>query len=76
MPEIIYEDNHLIIAVKPPNQLTQGDETGDLALLDELKGYIKVKYQNEKMQVRMKTYTGWTAQIIQHEVDHCNGIII
>ena len=37
---------------------------------------IKVKYQNEKMQVRMKTYTGWTAQIIQHEVDHCNGIII
>ena len=44
MPEIIYEDNHLIIAVKPPNQLTQGDETGDLALLDELKGYIKEKY--------------------------------
>ena len=44
MPEIIYEDNHLIIAVKPPNQLTQGDETGDLALLDELKGYIKQKY--------------------------------
>ena len=37
---------------------------------------IKVKYQNEKMQVRMKTYSGWTAQIIQHEVDHCNGIII
>lgn len=45
MPEIIYEDNHLLVAVKPPNQLTQGDETGDLSLLDELKGYIKVKYQ-------------------------------
>jgi len=45
MPEIIYEDNHLIVAVKPPNQLTQGDATGDLALLDELKDYIKVKYQ-------------------------------
>lgn len=45
MPEIVYEDNHLLVAVKPPNQLTQGDETGDLALLDELKGYIKVKYQ-------------------------------
>lgn len=44
MPEIIYEDNHLLVAVKPPNQLTQGDNTGDLALLDELKGYIKVKY--------------------------------
>lgn len=45
MPEIVYEDNHLIVAVKPPNQLTQGDATGDLALLDELKGYIKVKYE-------------------------------
>jgi len=45
MPEIIYEDNHLLVAVKPPNQLTQGDDTGDLALLDELKSYIKAKYQ-------------------------------
>lgn len=45
MPEIVYEDNHLLIAVKPPNQLTQGDSTGDLALLDELKGYVKQKYQ-------------------------------
>ena len=45
MPEIVYEDNHLLIAVKPPNQLTQGDATGDEALLDELKGYIKQKYQ-------------------------------
>lgn len=37
---------------------------------------IKVQYQNEKMQTRLKTFTGWTAQIIQHEIDHCNGIII
>ena len=37
---------------------------------------IKVRYQNEKMQPRIKTYTGWTAQIIQHEIDHCNGILI
>ena len=37
---------------------------------------IKVKYQNEKMQNRTKVYTGWTAQIIQHEIDHCNGILI
>lgn len=37
---------------------------------------IKVKYQNEKMQTRMQTFTGWTAQIIQHEIDHCNGILI
>ena len=37
---------------------------------------IKVKYQTVGMQTRTKTYTGWTAQIIQHEVDHCNGVLI
>ena len=37
---------------------------------------IKVKYQHEAFQQRLKTFTGWTAQIIQHEIDHCNGIII
>ena len=37
---------------------------------------IKVRYQNEALQVRIKTFTGWTAQIIQHEIDHCNGILI
>ena len=37
---------------------------------------IKVCYQNEQFQTRFKTYTGWTAQIIQHEIDHCCGIII
>ena len=37
---------------------------------------IKVKYQNEAFQTRFKTFTGWTAQIIQHEIDHCNGILI
>ncbi len=37
---------------------------------------IKVRYQNENMQTRLKTFTGFTAQIIQHEVDHCNGVLI
>ncbi len=37
---------------------------------------IKVRYQNEDFQVRIKTFTDWTAQIIQHEIDHCNGILI
>ncbi|MEG0598096.1 MAG: peptide deformylase [Oscillospiraceae bacterium] len=37
---------------------------------------IKVQYQNEKFQTRLKTFEGWTAQIIQHEIDHCNGILI
>ena len=37
---------------------------------------IKVKYQTLEMQTRIKTYTGWTAQIIQHELDHCDGVLI
>ncbi len=50
-----------------------------------LKGYprktrryksIKVQYQNEKFQTRLKTFSGFPAQIIQHEVDHCDGILI
>ena len=37
---------------------------------------IKVRYQNLELQTRLKTFTGWPAQIIQHEIDHCNGILI
>lgn len=37
---------------------------------------IKVQWQNEKFQARLKTFTGWTAEIIQHELDHCEGIVI
>ena len=37
---------------------------------------IKVRWQTEDLQTRIKTFTGWTAQIIQHEIDHCNGILI
>ena len=56
-------------------------EEGCLSLLGgprKCKRYkkIKVQYQNLQMQTRIKTFTGWTAQIIQHEIDHCNGILI
>ena len=37
---------------------------------------IKVQYQNDQFQTRFKTFTGWTAQIIQHEIDHCEGVLI
>lgn len=37
---------------------------------------IKVQWQNEKFQTRLKTFSGWTAEIIQHEIDHCEGILI
>ena len=56
-------------------------EEGCLSLLGsprKCKRYktIKVQYQTVEMQTRIKTYTEWTAQIIQHEVDHCDGILI
>ena len=56
-------------------------EEGCLSLLGDprkTKRYksIKVQYQNEQFQTRLKTFTGWTAQIIQHEIDHCDGILI
>lgn len=37
---------------------------------------IKVQYQTVDFQTRLKTFSGWTAQIIQHEIDHCNGVLI
>ena len=37
---------------------------------------IKVRWDHENFQKRIKTFTGWTAQIIQHEADHCNGVLI
>ena len=56
-------------------------EEGCLSLLGgprKTKRYqkIKVQYQTEQMQTRLKTFEGWTAQIIQHEIDHCNGVLI
>ena len=68
-PEIIKKDG------------TYNTEEGCLSLLGgphPCKRYksIKVKYQTIDFQTHIKTYTGWTAQIIQHEVDHCNGILI
>lgn len=56
-------------------------EEGCLSLLGgprKCKRYktVKVQYQTLDMQTRIKSYEGWTAQIIQHEIDHCNGVLI
>ena len=56
-------------------------EEGCLSLLGgprKTKRYkkIKVQYQNADFKTRVKSFEGWTAQIIQHEIDHCNGILI
>lgn len=68
-PEIIKKDGAYIT------------EEGCLSLLGgprPCKRYrsVKVRYQTTEMQTRIKTFTGWTAQIIQHEIDHCNGVLI
>ena len=55
-------------------------EEGCLSLIGTRKARrwksIKVRWQNRDFQARIKTFTGWTAQIIQHEIDHCEGVII
>ena len=56
-------------------------EEGCLSLLGgprKCKRYksIKVQWQTSEMQTRIKTFTGFPAQIIQHEIDHCNGVLI
>lgn len=37
---------------------------------------IKVEWKTRQFQTKTQTFTGWIAQIIQHEIDHCNGVII
>ena len=56
-------------------------EEGCLSLLGgprKCKRYrtIKVQWQTAEFQTRIKTFTDFTAQIIQHEIDHCNGVLI
>ena len=81
---IIFDDHGTDTVMFNPEILKQKDpyetEEGCLSLSGTRKTTryrsIKVQYQNEQFQTRLKTYTGWTAQIIQHEIDHCNGILI
>ena len=82
---IVFDDEGSYMTMFNPEILKMSDpyETreGCLSLLGDprpCKRYktIKVQWQNEKFQTRIKTFTGWSAQIIQHEIDHCNGILI
>ena len=81
---IVFDDNGTYAEMFNPEILSGREiyetEEGCLSLdgTRKIKRYktIKVKWQNRQMQTRIKTYTGWTAEIIQHEIDHCNGILI
>lgn len=80
---IVTDDKTDIIMINPVIIKKSGEyqtEEGCLSLegVRKTKRYktIKVEYQNEQFKKRIKTFNGFTAQIIQHEIDHINGIII
>lgn len=82
---IAFDDNGKLTVMLNPEIIKQWEpydtEEGCLSLLGgprKTKRWqrIKLKYQTLELQTRLKTYSGWTAQIIQHEVDHCNGVLI
>ena len=84
--KIIVFDNEgsLMVMLNPRILRASGEydtEEGCLSLLGGPRAVkrfqkIKVEYETMELQTRIKTFTGWTAQIIQHEVDHCSGILI
>ena len=82
---IVFDNEGAYMTMFNPEVIKASDpyeaEEGCLSLLGgprPCKRYqtIKVRWQNEQFQTRIKTFTGWPAQIIQHEVDHCNGVLI
>lgn len=82
---ICFTDGKEYITMLNPEIIKQSEpfetEEGCLSLIGgprKCKRYrkIKVRFQNARLETRLRTYTGFTAQIIQHEVDHCNGILI
>ena len=68
--------NPEIVKTAQPYNTEEGCLSLDGVRLTRRYKSIKVRYQNEAFQVRLKTFTGFTAQIIQHEIDHCEGILI
>ena len=68
--------NPEIIKKSDPYQIQEGCLSLPGARLTKRWKSIKVQYQTETFQMRFKTFTGWTAQIIQHEIDHCEGALI
>lgn len=82
---IIFDDNGTYTTMLNPEIIKKSEpyetEEGCSSLLGgprKTKRYknIKVQYYTTDMKLRLKSFSGWTAQIIQHEIDHCNGILI
>ncbi|MBP3414600.1 MAG: peptide deformylase [Clostridia bacterium] len=82
---IVFDDNGTYTTMLNPEIIKKSEpyeaEEGCLSLLGgprKTKRYkhIKVQYYTTDMKLRLKSFSGWTAQIIQHEIDHCDGILI
>ena len=79
-----YDGDNLQVMFNPEIVKTAGEYQAEESCLSLLGGprparrfqKIKVRYQTADFQLRLKTFEGFTAQIIQHEIDHCNGILI
>ena len=68
--------NPTIVSMAAPYKTQEGCLS--LEGMREVKRFkrIRVKFQDREMNEQVKAYRDWTAQIIQHEVDHCNGIVV
>lgn len=82
---IIFEENNKYCVMFNPEIIKKQDSYEVEEFCLSLQGYpkktkrykgIKVRWQNENFEWRIKNFSGWTAQIIQHEIDHCDGILI
>lgn len=82
---ICFDNNGELMTMFNPQIIRQHEpyeaEEGCLSLLGgprKTKRYkkIRVQYQTAEFKVKSKSFEGWTAQIIQHEIDHCEGILI
>ena len=66
---VLYEDNHLLIVNKLPSEIVQGDKTGDVCLLDDVKSYIKETYNKPG-----NVFAGLVHRINRHELARHIGI--
>ena len=68
--------NPVLLSAKEPYEAEEGCLSLDGVRKVRRFRSIKVRWQTRRFEVRIRTYTGFTAQIIQHEMDHCAGILI
>ena len=81
---IVFDDNGKasemfnpeIISAKDPYETEEGCLSLEGSRKTKRYKTIKVRWQTRQMQIRVKNFTGFTAEIIQHEIDHCSGILI